>query len=153
MTISRPISRPMKLFAAAVLLGLAAGAQARATEDAQPSVAPAAGAPAPLVVYFNSASTRVRPQDDAVLDHASRLYNEGKPIVMVITGATDAVGRPDQNLILSQQRADIVLRELIARGIPVNRFQLLAKGETEPAVATAQGVAELRNRRVEITWR
>ena len=50
-------------------------------------------------------------------------------------------------------RADNVLQGLVSRGIPVERFQVLAKGETEPAVPAPDGTAEARNRRVEITWR
>jgi len=117
-----------------------------------PPDAPATG-PTPLVVYFASGSTSLRPQDQAVLDRASRAFNEGHPIVMVISGSSDAVGPASRNLALSQQRASAVLRSLVARGIPVDRFQLLAKGGTEPAVSTSAGVAEERNRRVEITWR
>lgn len=110
-------------------------------------------APQSLVLLFGTGSTRIRPQDEALLDTASRLYREAHPIVMVLTGGTDTVGSPEKNLVISQQRADAVLRGLVARGIPAGRFQILAKGESEPAVPTAQGVAEAQNRRVEIRWR
>ena len=72
---------------------------------------------------------------------------------MTITGATDSVGTAEQNLVLSQQRANSVLRGLLARGLPAERCQILAKGETNPTVPTARGVAEAQNRRVEISWR
>lgn len=120
---------------------------------AQQSPAAPANGPAPLVVYFAPGSAAVRHQDEAVLDRASRAFNEGHPIVMVISGASDTVGPAARNLVLSQQRTNAVLRGLVARGIPVGHFQLLAKGETEPAVGTAADVADERNRRVEITWR
>lgn len=120
---------------------------------AQPVSNPPTDGPAPLVVYFGSGSAIVRAQDEAVLDRASRAFNEGHPIVMSLNGGTDRVGSASTNLLLSQQRASAVLRGLVARGIPVDRFQLVAKGETEPAVSTAVGVADERNRRVEITWR
>jgi outer membrane protein OmpA-like peptidoglycan-associated protein len=42
-----------------------------------------------------------------------------------------------------------VLQGLLARGIPADRFRVLAKGETELPVPTNAGVAELQNRRVE----
>ena len=110
-------------------------------------------APAPLVVYFDMGSTRIRNEDKAVLDHASRAFNEGKPIVMILTGTADRTGDAAVNLEISQLRAAAVLKGLIARGIPADRFQVLAKGETELPVPTNPGVAELQNRRVEITWR
>jgi OOP family OmpA-OmpF porin len=112
-----------------------------------------AKAPDSLLLYFASGSTAVNKEGLALLDQASRLYREGKPIVMVVSGSTDSVGSAAGNLKLSQQRADAVLQGLIARGIPAERFQVLAKGETEPAVPAAKGTAEPRNRRVEITWR
>lgn len=119
---------------------------------AQPAP-PSANGPAPLVVYFKSGSAAVRPQDEAVLDRASRAYNEGHPIVMSLNGGSDKAGSPGSNLLLSQQRTNAVLRGLVARGIPIERFQLVAKGQTDLAVNTAAGVADERNRRVEISWR
>jgi outer membrane protein OmpA-like peptidoglycan-associated protein len=124
-----------------------------ATTAATPAAPPAAGAPAPLVVYFDIGSSSIRNEDRAVLDHASRAYNEGKPIVMIVTGTADRTGNAEVNLDLSQRRATAVLRSLLARGIPADRFQVLAKGETELPVPTNSGVAEPQNRRVEITWR
>ncbi|WP_293863273.1 OmpA family protein [uncultured Alsobacter sp.] len=119
----------------------------------EPAQAPPPAAPAPLVLYFDTGSAQIRDQDKAVLDQASRAYSQGKPIVMIVTGTADRVGAPAGNLTLSQRRATAVLNGLIARGIPADRFQVLAKGETEPVVSTEEGVAELQNRRVEITWR
>ena len=150
-----------------VACGLAACAAAHAADSSTPAKNPAdtaktdapkaeaaaAAAPAPLVVYFDICSSTIRSADNVVLDHASRAFNEGKPIVMILTGTADRTGDAAVNLDLSQRRAAAVLRGLIARGIPADRFQILAKGETELPVATNLGVAEAQNRRVEITWR
>ena len=138
---------------------LAASAAADAADSSTPAAktdapkAEAAAAPAPLVVYFDLGSTAIRNEDKAVLDHASRAFNEGKPIVMILTGTADRTGDAAVNLEISQLRAAAVLKGLIARGIPADRFQVLAKGETELPVPTNPGVAEAQNRRVEITWR
>jgi OOP family OmpA-OmpF porin len=126
---------------------------AQAAEPAAGAAQPAAGAPAPLVLYFDVGSTTIRNEDRAVLDAASRAYNEGKPIVMILTGSSDRTGSSEVNLTLSERRAGAVLKGLRDRGIPADRFQVLAKGETDLPVPTEQGVAEMRNRRVEITWR
>lgn len=130
-----------------VLLSLSAAARA------QPAPNPPEDGPTPLVIYFDTGSAAVRPQDEAVLDRASRAYNEGHPIVMSLSGSADRTGTAGGNLRLSQRRTNAVLRGLVARGIPVERFQLVAKGQTDLAVDTAAGVAEERNRRVEISWR
>lgn len=112
-----------------------------------------AGFQGPLVVHFGTGSANVMPQDEALLDQASRLYREGHPLAMILTGGTDSVGSPEANLRISQQRTAMVLRGLVARGIPAERFQLLAKGESDPIVPTTSGTAQPENRRVEIRWR
>ncbi len=120
---------------------------------AAPAALAQSNQPEPLVLGFDFGSAEVRPEDTVVLDRASRLYRDGNPIVMVVTAGTDTVGPPEGNLELSQRRAEAVIRGLIARGIPAGRFQVVAKGETEPSVRTGDEVGEARNRRVEITWR
>jgi outer membrane protein OmpA-like peptidoglycan-associated protein len=120
-----------------------------------PSSAPAASAKASdsLALYFNSGSASISAESAAILDQAARTYRDGKPIIMVVSGGSDSTGSAASNLHLSQVRADNVVQGLVARGIPVERFQVLAKGATEPAVAAPEGTAEARNRRVEISWR
>ena len=110
-------------------------------------------APDSLDFYFAPGSTKLRAEDVALLDKASRLYRDGNPIVMVVAGSSDTVGSPESNLKLSQARADAVLQGLVARGIPVGRFQVLAKGVTDLPVQTGEGVANQENRRVDLTWR
>lgn len=106
-----------------------------------------------ITIYFNSGSAAISPEGRNALDQAARTYRDGKPIIMVVSGGSDSTGSAAANLRLSQIRADNVLQGLVTRGIPVERFQVLAKGETEPAVPAPDGTAEARNRRVEITWR
>ena len=154
---------PVVLVASCVAASVAARAADSSTPANNPPAATktdvvktdaaAPAAPAPLVVYFDMGSIAIRNEDKAVLDHASRAFNEGKPIVMILTGTADRTGSAEVNLELSQRRAAAVLKGLLARGIPADRFQVLAKGETELPVPTNPGVAEAQNRRVEITWR
>lgn len=141
------LSAPACAQTASVTTPAAATTSAAAAGNAQ------AGAPAPLTVYFDAGSSTIRNADRIVLDKASRAFNEGKPIVMIISGTADRTGQPEDNLNLSQRRAAAVLEGLINRGIPADRFQVLAKGETDLAVPTDRGVAEPKNRRVDITWR
>ena len=150
------------LFCAAFLAGVsAAGAQDTTAPNPAPSApspAPSAAGPAPsapssLVLYFDAGSATVRQQDVSLLDQASRLYRAGKPIVMIVTGSADTTGSAAANLQLSERRANNVLQGLVSRGIPVEKFQVIAKGQTDPVVPTPAATSEERNRRVEITWR
>ena len=106
-----------------------------------------------LVLLFPSGTDTLTAENQALLDKASRLYRDGHPIIMVVSGSTDSVGNPTNNLLLSQRRANMVARGLLARGIPADRTQILAKGETNPAVEAPRGTPVAQNRRVEISWR
>ena len=143
---------------ASILCTMAPLAQSAQPAPAVQVAAPVAqaapvAAPSSLSVFFSPGSAAISAQGVAVLDQAARTYRDGKPIIMVVSGASDSTGPAGINLRLSQLRADNVLQGLVARGIPVERFQVLAKGETEPAVPSPEGKAEARNRRVEISWR
>jgi outer membrane protein OmpA-like peptidoglycan-associated protein len=147
------LNRLYLLAATATILG-AGPALAQTAQNPPATAQPSAGkAPDSLSVFFGPGSASLSADGQAVLDRAARTYRDGKPIIMVVSGGADATGSAAANLRLSQLRADNVLQGLIARGIPVERFQVLAKGETEPPVAAPEGTAEPRNRRVEISWR
>ena len=74
------------------------------------------------------------------------------PDVLVI-GHTDTVGNDAFNDNLSRQRAEVVRRALVARGIAAENIVVVGRGKREPIVATGDNVAETRNRRVEILVR
>jgi outer membrane protein OmpA-like peptidoglycan-associated protein len=74
------------------------------------------------------------------------------PDVLVI-GHTDKVGSDVFNDTLSRQRAEVVRKALVARGIAPDSIVVVGRGKREPIVPTADGVAEARNRRVEILVR
>ena len=143
----------------------AALAQDRPAEQAAPIAQAPVTAPAPggplqgadpsgrLVLLFDTGSAALGPRNEAILDQAARIYRASNVVIMVVTGGTDAVGAPEYNLLLSQQRATAVARGLMERGLAAERTQILAKGETNPAVPARRGVPEPQNRRVEITWR
>jgi OOP family OmpA-OmpF porin len=137
-------------FAAGV--GLLA-ASCLAMDQTPAAASPVAQAPTGLAVYFASGSSSLTPKEQATLDEATRVFNDGKPIVMTITGMADATGLPGPNLLLSQKRADVVFQGLIARGLPPSRFQLLAKGATEALVGQEPPGDDQAFRKVEITWR
>jgi OOP family OmpA-OmpF porin len=67
-----------------------------------------------------------------------------------ITGHADRSGPADYNLRLSERRADSVREALIAGGIAADMITTAWRGESEPAVPTADGVREQANRRAEV---
>lgn len=74
------------------------------------------------------------------------------PEVEVI-GHTDTVGTKLNNVALGLRRAELIRRQLIDIGLGESLIKVTSHGEADLLVPTADGVAEPRNRRVEITVR
>lgn len=72
---------------------------------------------------------------------------------VVVIGHTDTLGSDAANDPLSRQRAEVVRAALLARGIAPQQVLAIGRGKRELLVPTADGVAEPRNRRVEIQVR
>ena len=70
-----------------------------------------------------------------------------------LAGHTDRSGTPAYNQGLSQRRAQNVAAELVRLGVPRETISVQGFGENRPLVATADGVREPQNRRVEILLR
>jgi len=69
---------------------------------------------------------------------------------VTVVGKTDRVGSAAANAALSQKRADRVRDALIAQAVPANRIDTSWTGEGKQDVATADNIAEQRNRVVDI---
>ena len=79
-------------------------------------------------------------------------FPQMQDIQLVIAGHTDARGNAQANQILSQKRAEAVVRWLVhARSVAPARLQAVGYGEERLADATAP--ASARNRRVEVIAR
>ena len=69
---------------------------------------------------------------------------------IIVSGHADRAGTEAYNDNLSKRRADNVAKSLIAGGVEASSVTIEAFGESQPAVATDDGVREPANRRVEI---
>ncbi|MCB1348591.1 MAG: OmpA family protein, partial [Maritimibacter sp.] len=65
---------------------------------------------------------------------------------------TDNTGEPEQNYILSAQRARAVKDALAARGVPAGRMIAIGYGETEPIADNETEEGRALNRRTTFTW-
>lgn len=102
------------------------------------------------VLNFNFESTEIDGQGAAILDTVVETLNNMKQYVVRLGGHTDRAGEENFNLQLSKNRAEAVAKKLEARGITIAPEHIEAFGESVPIVKTEDGVANKRNRRVEI---
>jgi OOP family OmpA-OmpF porin len=106
-----------------------------------------------FTLHFPEGRDEIADESRAVLD-AALAEIAARPVQdVLVVGHTDLVGSGPLNDSLAKQRADTVRAELIRRGIAADAVQASGRGSREPAVPTAPGVAEPRNRRVEIVVR
>lgn len=122
-------------------------AQFGAALAAQPARAAA------FTLYFVPGSDELTDESKQDVDRIlAEIARRPVPDVLVV-GHTDAVGNDASNDALGQQRADSTRAALIGRGIAPENVRAISRGKRALAVPTADGVAEPRNRRVEILVR
>jgi outer membrane protein OmpA-like peptidoglycan-associated protein len=104
-------------------------------------------------LFFIFGSDALTPESVQFLAQVFGEVNQRPAAEVIVVGHTDRVGSDQQNDALSLQRAERIRVELVGLGVTGERIQTVGRGEREPLVATADEVAEPRNRRVEITVR
>lgn len=130
---------------------------------AQPEVAgvetaPAEQASVPNAVVETTSTILYFPFDSEVMtDNTKASLNEMVDYIknsggasIAINGHADRAGDDTYNMQLSERRARLVMEALEAAGVPKAHIQYFAFGESDPKVATDDGVEEALNRRVEI---
>ena len=108
--------------------------------------------PGPYIVFFEWDRSDITPEASGILDNAISAYQSCGNAQVMLAGHADRSGSASYNVGLSQRRADSVRGYLSGRGIPDGTISSEAFGEGRPRVETADGVRELQNRRVEITY-
>lgn len=111
------------------------------------------GRPVAFVVFFLEGKDEFTVESRAEFDSILSQLRDRDGLEFVVIGHTDRLASDGFNDRLSVQRAIRVQEELVRLGIPPARIQAAGRGEREPLVHTPDGVAEPRNRRVEINVR
>jgi len=118
-----------------------------------PALAAQPARSARFTLYFVEGKDEFTDESRKLIDGVlAEIARRPVPDVMVV-GHTDTVGSESANDALSRQRAEVVRKGLIARGIAPEDVVAIGRGKRNLLVPTADGVAEPRNRRVEILVR
>jgi outer membrane protein OmpA-like peptidoglycan-associated protein len=105
-------------------------------------------------LHFRSGKAAIQPGDTTLLDLTAQIVREFPQSEVLVYGHTDAKGRDDLNLRLSQERAEQVRNHLIKKGaVQPSRIHAIGMGETQPLASNDDKEGRAKNRRVEIIIR
>ncbi|WGM37412.1 OmpA family protein [Caulobacter sp. NIBR1757] len=117
----------------------------------EPTPPPPPPPPAPVakefIVYFPFDQSILTPEAQAVVSEAAQYASSGNATQIVVVGHADTSGSAKYNVGLSQRRSKAVADALVGLGVDSGKLAVDWKGESEPAVATGDGVKEPLNRR------
>lgn len=122
----------------------------------RPQTAAAPPAPAPMaqaktfILYFDKNSSKLTPDSQKVVLEAIDAAKARGVNQVSLVGHTDRAGNDTYNAKLSGSRVQSVVDAMKKGGVGENVLSIATFGETLPAVKTADGRSEAKNRRVEI---
>ncbi|SOE23304.1 WD40-like Beta Propeller Repeat [Spirosomataceae bacterium TFI 002] len=103
-------------------------------------------------IYFETASFALKDESRAELDKLTQLAKENPQLNIQIAGHTDDVGADQDNLLLSEKRAQSVIAYLKEKGIALNRLAAKGFGEAVPLVPNTNEENRQMNRRIELRF-
>ncbi|MCC7502635.1 MAG: OmpA family protein [Flavobacteriales bacterium] len=100
-------------------------------------------------VYFDNDQHLFNRSFEPQLKKLLNVLEEHPQVSIVIEAHTDAIGKDDYNLKLSQKRAQSIVDYLVAHGIAKDRLVPVGHGENHPIANNADEEGRGQNRRVE----
>jgi OmpA-OmpF porin, OOP family len=125
-------------------------AAAATPSAAVPPAAPLANAV--YFVFFDFDKSAITPAAQDILNTVVSDARRTNANRLNVVGHTDTSGSPAYNQALSERRASAVREALVQRGVPSGQIATRGLGESQPLIATGDGVREPSNRRAEIRF-
>ena len=119
-------------------------------QEAAPEPEPDPMEPEQVMVFFGFDEATINVSQQAKVREAVRLATQMEDASFSVTGHADTTGSAEYNQALSLRRAENVRDALVARGVEADAISIAARGESQPANQTGDGVRSQENRRVEI---
>jgi outer membrane protein OmpA-like peptidoglycan-associated protein len=102
-------------------------------------------------IYFDTGKAEVKPESTPALEQVAKLLASDTSLKLWVVGHTDAVGKIEDNMKLSQARAEAVVRELTTKhGIAAARLKGYGVGPLAPVASNGTDDGRALNRRVEL---
>jgi outer membrane protein OmpA-like peptidoglycan-associated protein len=101
-------------------------------------------------VYFDIGKSTLKPSSHKALNDLVEILKIKNTMVVEIQGHTDNVGKDEDNMKLSQDRASEVRKYLISKGIDQARLSAKGYGPTMPVADNASDEGKAKNRRTSL---
>jgi outer membrane protein OmpA-like peptidoglycan-associated protein len=101
-------------------------------------------------LVFDTGSSKLRADSSEQLDNVAAILKAYPTVSLKLAGYTDNVGNAQQNLELSNARAESVKAALVARGISPGRLSTEGFGEQSGTADNSTAAGRARNRRVSV---
>ncbi len=101
-------------------------------------------------VFFDTGKATLKPTSNKALNNLDDVLKLKNTMVVEIQGHTDNVGKPEDNMKLSQQRAEAVKAFLVSKGIDTKRVTAKGYGDTSPVENNATESGKAKNRRTSL---
>jgi outer membrane protein OmpA-like peptidoglycan-associated protein len=101
-------------------------------------------------IFFDVNKSEIKSASQVELDNVVGLLKENPTLKIKINGHTDNVGKPADNLTLSNDRAKAVVAYLTAKGINASRLSFEGFGATVPVADNSTEEGRANNRRTEL---
>ena len=98
-------------------------------------------------VFFSAGSAELGSRARAALIAQAQWLNRWHEFEAAIEGHADEPGSEDENLKLSEERAEAVRRRLVEEGVDASRLAIVAQGRTQRIATCAGGDCAAQNRR------
>jgi outer membrane protein OmpA-like peptidoglycan-associated protein len=101
-------------------------------------------------VNFKTGSSEMTFDSYRFIDPVIKLMQEYPTVEIEIRGHTDSIGKYEENMALSQIRAESVKKYLLSKGIAADRLRAIGFGPSSPIADNRTAAGRSENRRIEI---
>jgi len=103
-----------------------------------------------LYINFDTGKSTVKPESKPIIEQIVQMLKSNPELKIGVEGHTDSVGSPQSNKKLSDDRANAVVKEIVAQGIDASRLSAVGYGQERPIADNKTEEGRAKNRRVEL---
>jgi len=103
-----------------------------------------------LYINFDTGKFDIKPESQPIIDQIAQLMKINPELKLSVEGHTDNVGTPQNNKVLSENRARAVMNAVVSSGVAASRLTAVGWGQERPIADNRTEEGRAKNRRVEI---